>query len=193
MIPWVISLLVPLTIPSIAFSYLWTIDENFQIEYQVDSQEETINIRFVLKNGARGWMGICFHQFMFPADCIIAWQDDNHVSHALDMYNPGIPTLAFFPAPAQDTNPTLIQPNNNGPFNNKDNLFNIMGTNENGILTISFKRKLITQDIFDFQIYPNRQFHVVAAYNRNLVWNAGYNEQQPTHTKIGADVWIIPR
>jgi hypothetical protein len=107
------------------------------------------------------------------------------------MYNPGIPTLPVFPAPLQDTDP-LIKNIGASPLDNRNNLTNITGTNSNGVITISVQRKLQTGDIFDFQFQPRMQLNVVSAYNQSQPWNDGYNEQQPSHTKVGVGRMFIP-
>lgn len=171
---------------------LWNVDENFTIEYQLINDETELQFRFTLENELTGWMGICFHSFMFPADCIVAWWDPKtNTPKALDTYNPGIPTLPVFPAPLQDTDP-IITLQGASPLDNKNNLTNITGTNNNGVITISVQRKLQTGDIFDFQFEPGMQLNVVSAYNQSLPWNDNYNAQQPSHTKFGATRMVIP-
>ncbi|MCB0917757.1 MAG: hypothetical protein KDC39_04220 [Actinobacteria bacterium] len=170
---------------------LATIDENFSIQQTVD--DEYIYFKFILQNGRKGWMGLGFHSFMFPADNIIAWLDAQGIPHVWDAYNPGIPTLSFFPSPSPDINPIFITDPNN-PYNNKDNILNVQGSNneELGIITISFQRKLITEDVFDFQLQWNTQFNVNAAYNEDLTFTDIMDANQPSHTKFLGYVMEIP-
>lgn len=185
----ILSLCLWLSMPSSALAVLWVIDDNFSIEYTVNTKTQELNLTFKLQNEVNGWMGLCFHEFMFPSDCIVAWMGPEKNFHALDTYNPGIPTLSSFPSPIQDTNP-VIKLNGGSQFNNKNNLTDVFGTYNNGIIVISLKRKLITEDIFDFQIYPGRQFHVVAAYS-DSPWTPIYNAQQASHISYDAMTWYI--
>lgn len=105
----------------------WVIDENFTIHYSAN--EETLTIEFVLKNYNNGWMGLAFHEFMFPADMIVCWLENNEPI-CWDAYNPGIPTFANFPAPIQDVDPLIATPNGS-VYDNKNNLRNISASNEN--------------------------------------------------------------
>jgi len=165
---------------------MWVMDENFTIQYHV-IDNDTLTLTFELVNGLDGWMGLCFSEFMFPADCIIVWWDEGQ-PFAWDAYNPGIPTLPFFPSPVQDTDPILVTPGGS-PLDNKDNLTQISGSNANGVLSISVQRPLITEDIFDFQIYPDRIFPVIGAYAAHEIFDDQDDVIQPEHTAHGADQW----
>lgn len=167
---------------------LWNVDENFQIMYHV-LDGETITFTFTLTNGFDGWMGLCFHEFMFPADCIITWMEGNQ-PFGWDSYNPGIPALPAFPAPLQDTDPILVLPDGS-PYDNKDNLTNIMGTRMSETVSVSVQRALITEDIFDFQIYPDRLFNVIAAYSKDQIFLDEDGSPQPEHTAYGAARWEL--
>lgn len=163
----------------------WYVDENFLIRYLVNPDEQTIDFTFTLSNGSDGWMGLCFNEFMFPADCIIAWMDDG-VPSAWDAYNPGIPTLPVFPSPIQDTDPVLqIEPPN--PLDNVDNLLSItdVSGSDPGSVSIEVSRKLVTEDIFDYQIYEGWT-NVVAAYNATQGFINEFNALQPGHTATGS-------
>lgn len=174
-------------------AYSWEVDSNFQINYYPDNENQVLNLEFILKNNAHGWMGLCFNHFMFPADCIVAWMDDNGNPRALDLYNPGIPNFENFPAPLQDTNPQIITDMNSefAIYNNKDNLINLSGEISKDTITIRVSRKYITRDIFDFQIHPEKEFSVVAAYNTEIGWNPAYNASQATHNSIGSAKWKL--
>lgn len=164
----------------------WVMDENFSIQYHVQDND-VLNLTFQLLNGLDGWMGLCFHEFMFPADCIVAWWDEDQ-PFAWDTYNPGIPTLPFFPSPVQDTDPMLVSPGGS-PMDNKDNITQISGSNANDVLSISVQRPLITEDIFDFQIYPDQIFHVIGAYSADEIFDDVDDAIQPEHTAYGSDEW----
>ncbi len=166
----------------------WVVDENLTIRYSVDTATQEMLLTFTMMNGKSGWMGITFHEFMFPGDSIVAWWDPQDGPMALDLYNPGIPTLPGFPSPLQDTNPILRTPGMS-PYDNVDNVEVVSGSQSNGVTTITVRRPLVTEDIFDFQIYPAQLFHVVAAYNDAVGWNPAYNAQQAEHTAYGADTW----
>ena len=167
----------------------WVMDENFTIRYQVDTTTLDMLITFTMMNGKSGWMGLTFHEFMFPGDAIVAWWDEQtDQPMALDLYNPGIPTLPNFPSPLQDPNPLLKTPGMS-PYDNVDNVEVVSGSQSNGVTTITVKRQLVTQDIFDFQIYPAQLFHVAAAYNDAVGWNTELDAQQADHTAYGSDMW----
>ncbi|MEK9738053.1 MAG: hypothetical protein VW239_12080, partial [Candidatus Nanopelagicales bacterium] len=74
---------------------------------------------------------------MFPADCIVAWiEPQTGQAMVWDAYNPGIPTLPFFPAPTQDNNPALMV-QGASPLDNQENVI-ITGSNTaNDIITIN--------------------------------------------------------
>lgn len=59
------------------------------------------------------------------------------------------------------------------------------------VITITCKRDLVTEDVFDFQIYHGRSFNVIAAYNAEEGFINEFNTLQPTHTKYGATEWMI--
>ena len=169
----------------------WVVDNNFQIRYFVQAPTQTMFLTFTLLNGNNGWMGLTFHEFIFPGDSIVAWCDgspEGGEGQCLDLYNPGIPTIPNFPAPLQDTNP-ILKLSNDDPYDNVDNVSVDNFSNANGIVSITCQRALVTEDIFDFQIFPDQLFHVVSAYNAKLPWNPQYNAQQPSHTAYGADTW----
>lgn len=167
---------------------LRVIDDNFEIQYEVNTDDAAIEITFRLSNGHSGWMGLTFGEFMFPGDSIIVWMDESGIPQVWDAYNPGIPTLPTFPAPLEDINPVLVLPNGN-PFDNVENVEVVSSSQVDGVTTITVRRALITQDIFDFQIYPNQTYHVVAAYNTTLPWNPSLDAQQPDHTSYGSMMW----
>ncbi len=170
-------------------SEYWVVDDNFTVRYSVDTATQEMLLTFTLTNGKSGWMGLTFNEFMFPGDSIVAWWDDEAGQPmALDLYNPGIPELSSFPAPLQDTNPAIMVPGGD-PYYNKDNIISVDGSQIGGVTTITVRRELITQDILDFQIYPDQLFHVVAAYNDSVGWNTEYDAQQAEHTAYGADTW----
>lgn len=167
----------------------WVVDDNLKIVYSVDTATQEMVLTFTLMNGKSGWVGLTFNEFMFPGDSIVAWWDaEADQPMALDLYNPGIPTLESFPAPVQDTNPVIRVPGGD-PYDNKDNIVSVDGSQIDGFTTITVRRELITQDILDFQIYPDQLFHVVAAYNDSVGWNTEYNAQQAEHTAYGSDTW----
>lgn len=168
----------------------WVVDNNFQIRYFVQAQTQRMFLTFTMLNNNSGWMGLTFHEFMFPGDSIVAWWQGGASGggQCLDLYNPGIPTLSNFPSPLQDTNPVLKYPGGS-PYDNVDNVQVGESSNGGGTVSITCQRQLLTQDIFDFQIYPDQLFHVVAAYNTKSGWDDQYNAQQPEHTAYGADVW----
>lgn len=146
-----------------AKAYLFTVDNNFSVEYEVIGSD--IQFTLQLSNSMSGWMSIVFHEFLFPADALVAWYDQsNGQAHCWDTYNPGIPTLPEFPSPLYDDDPTItIQ--GGSPYNNVQNYQVVGSSHSNGITTIICKRKLVTQDIFDFQIYKGRNFHVKVSYS----------------------------
>ncbi|MCF6767163.1 DOMON domain-containing protein [Thiotrichales bacterium 19S11-10] len=168
---------------------LWQIDENFEINYQ--TQNEKLAIDFTLKNNKTGWMAVCFHEFMFPADCIIAWVDQQTKQPVVwDAYNPGIPTMSMFPSPIQDIDP-LIKIEGGSPLDNKANVKITGFTNTNGTIQIKCERDLETGDIFDLQFTPGVEYHVVAAYNEKEGFNNEFQALQPMHSKVGSQLWMI--
>ncbi len=164
------------------------VDENFSIGYHV-LDGETLTLQFTLVNGADGWMGVCFHEFMFPADCVIAWMDDGE-TYAWDAYNPGIPTLVNFPAPLQDTDPVLVIDPPNG-LNNRDNLTGVVGTDSSGEIIVTMQRPMFTGDIFDFEFDSAGLINVIAAYSSTEVFTNADNAQQPMHTAAIGATWAL--
>ncbi|MCF6775707.1 DOMON domain-containing protein [Thiotrichales bacterium 19X7-9] len=172
-----------------AIAILWQIDKNFEINYQ--TQNRKLTIEFILKNNKDGWMAVCFHEFMFPADCIIAWVDkETRQPVVWDAYNPGLPTLPMFPSPIQDIDPA-IKINSGNPLDNKSNVKITNFSNTNGIINIKCERDFETGDIFDLQFIPGEEYHVVAAYNESKGFINEFQASQPMHTKVGSQMWII--
>ena len=168
---------------------LWRMDDNFSIEYTVTSNK--IRFTFQLQNNKNGWMSVAFHEFEFPADTIVAWYDtETNTPRCLDYYNPGIPTIANFPSPMQDTNP-IMKIEGGNPSNNINNVQLVEATNENGIVSITCERNLVTNDIFDAQFRRGMQLNVYGAYNDSLGFNDTYNWQQPFRTAFGTTRWFI--
>ncbi len=128
---------------------------------------------------------------VFPADCIVAWiEPQTGQAMVWDAYNPGIPTLPFFPAPTQDNNPALMV-QGASPLDNQENVI-ITGSNTaNDIITINLQRKMQTGDIFDFQLAPDMQFNIVWAYSSDKVFINEFNAIQPTHTAAGGSRWML--
>lgn len=171
-------------------SQVWRVDDNFTIHY--GTEDNNLILEFVLTNNNDGWMGLGFGEFMFPADTIVVWWDNQlDMPLAWDAYNPGIPTIPNFPAPLRDTNPYLVVPNGS-PLDNQDNLTEVAGVRAGGRILIHVEREMITGDIFDFGIEPDQQFNVIAAYNARLGFNDdGYPQTQPGHTATGATRWLL--
>lgn len=171
------------------YGALWEVDENFSIQYR--AFETTLQLAFTLRNDNTGWMGMTFSEFMFPGDSIVAWYDaDQDRPMAFDYYNPGIPTLPNFPAPIQDTNP-ILKTDDGDVYDNVDNISVVSSSVADGVITIVVQRDLITEDIFDYQIYADSQQNVVSAYNSTEVFSEAYNAQQPGHTQYGATRMIF--
>ncbi|MFZ9035968.1 MAG: DOMON domain-containing protein [Francisellaceae bacterium] len=183
-------LLMVATLPVIngAYAEIWEIDDNYQIVY--NTVGDKIQIKFILKNNKVGWMGLGFNEFMFPADCIVVWWDDQIGPIAWDAYNPGIPTLPMFPAPIQDVDP-LIRLNDASPFDNKNNVKIISSSNENGTIVITVERDLNTKDVFDRELIKGQIIPVVAAYNDDDIFINEFGANQPMHTNYGAAKWRL--
>lgn len=170
-------------------SNLWTVDENYQILYSVVGTK--LRLEFILKNGREGWMGLAFHQFLFPADTIIVWWDkQTNSAMAWDAYNPGIPTLENFPSPLRDNNP-LITLMSGSPYDNKENVQIVAASRTDDTITIVVERDLETQDVFDYQLIRGRQFYVWGAYNETLTFSSDLNALQPTYTNHATGIWKI--
>lgn len=158
-------------------SGLFMVDENYQLAYQV--REENIRFTFSLSNNLDGWMGIAFHEFLFPADWIIVWWDSTtQQTIAWDAYNPGIPTLEFFPAPNPDNNPLFVEPGS-APTDNQDNISSVTGTQIGGVITIGLERPLVTEDIFDIQLQDNEAYKILLMYNGQETFAPEYDAPQP--------------
>jgi len=168
----------------------WDLDDRVSIGYQVIG--ERIRLTFTMADaGPEGWIGLTFHEFMYPGDSIIvSWGAAQQEAFALDAYNPGIPTFVNFPAPLQDTNPELIVPGVS-PLDNQDNVIMAAAVNTAGSQVITVERDLQTGDIFDFQLSGNQAFPVVGAYGHQA-WNKEYNAIQPMHSFAGGDLWRLP-
>jgi hypothetical protein len=165
-------------------------NEDFEVLYSTAYDGDLLDLTFQLSNGADGWMGVCFNAFMFPADCIIAWIDPQGQPVVWDAYNPGIPTLSFFPSPTLDDNPILMV-QGASPLDNQENVSITGFTNANGVITINLQRKMQTGDIFDFQFETGMQLNVVWAYSSDQIFVNEMDALQPEHTAYGAWRWIF--
>ena len=184
-----------LTFENVTFSQpaggltVWDVDENYQISYGIVGSK--IQLKFVLKNGFDGWMGVAFHQFFFPADTIIVWWDAQTNSPVVwDAYNPGIPTLPNFPAPLRDDNPILGVPGAS-PYDNQQNVQIVSANRSGDTITIVCERDLDTQDLYDYRFQLGTSFAVWAGYNENLTFVNEFNAQQPFYTKQAGQTWRL--
>lgn len=169
---------------ALGFAYANTIkvDENYQLEYQI--QDDEIYFTFQLQNQMTGWMTVVFNEFIFPADTIVVWWDSNTQKAVVwDAYNPAIATLPSFPAPIPDNSPMLMNSElSSDIYNNKENVQLISAKRVNGTITIKAKRKLITNDIFDFQLHKGSIFFIKTGYHPTEGFNAdgaGYAQPYP--------------
>jgi len=170
---------------------LMVANEDFEVLYSTSDNDDLLDLTFHLSNGADGWMGVCFNAFMFPADCIIAWIDPQTGQPMVwDAYNPGIPTLSFFPSPTLDDNPILTL-QGGSPLDNQENVSITGFTNANEAITINLQRKMQTGDIFDYQFEPGMQLNVVWAYSSDQVFFNDLDAVQPEHTAYGAWRWMF--
>lgn len=173
-----LSFFLPIKVNAIEFK----VDNNFKFDYTVDSDKQTINFLVTIKTCENCWFGWGYHNFMFPADCFIGSFHNSHFNY-FDGYNPGIPTLSFFPAPAPDNAPIFMTQPQNSHNNQQNYQANVLG-NQDGYTTIRIKRALITNDIFDTQFKINGKYQICAAYNPNQAYyTENYNIGQPSHTK----------
>lgn len=187
-------------LPINAFAAAWAIDDNYEVEYQIVN--DNIQITFTLKNYNIGWMTVIFGEFLFPADSIVVWWN-YHANRAMvwDAYNPGIPTFVSFPSPVQDIDP-IIKIEGGSVYNNRNNVRIVSQSNKNGVITIVCERALITRDIFDEQLYKNREVHVMAGYNHSMPFVDQFSAVQPGYypagrqgssgTVFSTSVWKIP-
>ena len=172
-----------------AGSNLFTVDENYQIFYSVVGTK--LRLEFILKNGREGWMGLAFHNFIFPADTVIVWWDKETDSAVVwDAYNPGIPTLPNFPSPLRDDDP-ILSVEGESPYYNLENVQIVSANRTDDTITIICERDLETQDIFDYQLAEGRQFYVWAGYNETITYTNNLIASQPTYTKQVTGVWKI--
>ena len=124
---------------------------------------DNLVVDFTIENPSTdGWAGLVFNEFIFPSDGIfISWTGTDSV-YAYDTYNPGIPTLDFFPNPALDNNPVFLTPGLASPPNNQLNVELISSSYENGVLSVQVMRPLVTGDLFDLQIEAEAQYRALA-------------------------------
>lgn len=166
-------------------------DDNLQIGYAVDSTTLELVLTMQVRGVTRGWAGLSFHSFMFPADTLLVSFDPTRGMTYFDGYNPGIPTLTFFPAPVPDDAPVLIlEPPN--PNNNQENWTGVESQVVDGVTTVELRRKLVTGDIFDIALATGRQYPVCWAYNLSESFDTqDFYAQQPSHQAFGCDVLAL--
>lgn len=180
-----LSILLFAFIPLI-YSGTWQVNTNFKIDYQVSGQD--IKFTFTLTGGKTGWMGICFNEFMYPADCIIC-QFSGGTPQCLDTYNPGIKNAPFYPAPVVDTySPGTGIGLNINTVNGfgQQNLASIVGTNVNNVITIQVSRKLSTGDKYDEEIICGNTYKVIGAYHDTTLFSTTPGSAQTKHSATGS-------
>lgn len=167
----------------------WTLNTDFSIDYSVSGDKLVLG--FTLNNGKSGWMGLCFNQFMYPADCIIC-QYNNNRGECFDSYNPGVTGVPFYPAPIVDTYSSSTAFSFNVAGNHgKDNLEGVSGTNANNQIKISLSRKLNTLDKYDKEIICGNKYHIIAAYHNTQTWNSVAASAQTKHTFTGKKTNVV--
>ena len=170
-----------LTLIPLFHAATWTIDSNFKIDYQV--QGSAVNFVFTLSNSKTGWMGMCFNEFMYPADCIVC-QYNNNKGECFDSFNPGIKNVPYYPAPIVDTYQSSTTPalSVTGTFG-KDNLKSVVGTKVNNQIVISVTRDLDTRDKYDQLIMCGNTYKMNAAYHDSTLWNTNAGSAQTKHSQ----------
>lgn len=169
-------------------------DENVQFRYMVDDVNQQLIVTIEMLNVPNIWLGLGFHNFMFPADSlVVSFNDaiDNGSLQYFDGYNPGIPTLSFFPAPAPDDSPIFKMPNSN-QYDNQENWTGEVTYEDEYTRTVTLNRKLVTNDIFDMQFQINGQYHACAVYNLTQGYNTNDTYMtQPSHRWTGCGVMVM--
>lgn len=162
---------------------LLEVDENYSISIGADPGDLTkLRIAFQLRNGANGWMGLVFNEFMFPADGIFVWYDETSEScNVWDAYNPGIPTLSNFPSPLKDNDPLIKVYPANG-LDNQENVEVIDCLAQDGTIEITVERALDTGDILDFPLEAGDMIRVLAQYNDRQIFINEFGVVQPMYT-----------
>ena len=128
------------------------------LEYAVSDDYENLLLTFNIENPSdQGWAGLVPHPYLFPSDGIfVSWNGTEDV-YAFDTYNPGIPTLSFFPSPILDSNP-LFDSANTEPTDGQLNVELVSSSLNDGVLSIVVQRPLVTDDIFDAQFQSGTSY-----------------------------------
>lgn len=171
----------------VSASTLFVVDQDFQFDYIVDTTTQELVVTFQIKYIDEGWFGLGYHAFMFPSDNFVgSWnpaENDGQFSY-FDGYNPGIPTLPFFPAPAPDTDPIFVS-DGSDIFDNQNNYTCEETTTGTQFRTVECRRKLITNDIFDIQFKIDGIYPICAVYNLTQGFYTSTTDiSQPSHTKV---------
>lgn len=152
---------------------------------------DNLVVDFTIENPApEGWAGLVFNEFIFPADGIyISWTGTDSV-YAYDTYNPGIPTLEFFPSPALDNNPVLL-PSEASPADNQLNVELISSSYESGVLSVQVQRPLVTGDIFDLQLEAGAQYSALAISGEGSFTPGAIIEEYPPSLGSAGFVFVV--
>ncbi len=166
----------------------FTIDSNYKIEYSVSGN--SLYLDFILTNGCTGYMSLSFHEYPYPSDTIVVWWEES-LQNAIvwDAYNPGIPSISAFPSPMRDDDPIIkIQ------GNSKDNRLNVQlisASKTGSEIRISVERPMVTGDIFDYQLYDDRNFYVMGSYNCHNGYINQFNMTQPMPSYQKVEIWKL--
>ena len=157
----------------------WQVNTDYKIDHSVNNNK--LELTFTLSNGKTGWMGFCFNEFMYPADCIVCQYNTNK-GECFDSFNPGVTNVPFYPAPVVDTYNT-----NGASFpvmgnHGKDNLSLVSTVKANNQIVIKVNRALDTLDKYDQLILCGNTYKVNAAYHSATLWNTTPGSAQTKHS-----------
>lgn len=167
-------------------------DDNVRFGYEVDRTTQRLVLTIEMVNRPNMWVGLGFDNFMFPADSLIVSFDDTGEYGDLqyfDGYNPGIPTLSFFPLPAPDDDPILTSPGAS-PYDNQENWQGEVTYQDEETRVVTLTRALVTEDIFDIQLQVDSQYNACGVYSLEGEFDV-VEMTAPAHQWTGCGVMVL--
>lgn len=137
----------------------------FRLSWQLN--ENASEATFELTMNATGWAAVGFGGGMNQTDMVVCWIDAAGTAHAVDSFGTG------HHAPQADTS-----------LGGTDDVKVLGGSRNGGSMTVSFQRRLVTGDKFDFPMNASGAFNLVYAWHNGVAGQLTYHGKSHNHVQL---------